>query len=141
MSLMAKLDGSWQDDIDGLRDAIIENVCALISSRAPIWSSVEGEANLVEGSIVHIGLSNTTRSQSKSNSDVLVADITELIRLYEPRLAQVDIELNEQSAGTNQLQFRISAIMHSQQGDEAIVLDSLLDFSRNKLDVRKSNLV
>ncbi|PSU48931.1 type VI secretion system baseplate subunit TssE [Photobacterium frigidiphilum] len=141
MSLMAKLDGSWQDDIDGLRDAIIENVCALISSRAPIWSSVEGEANLVEGSIVHIGLSNTTRSQSKSNSDVLVADIAELIRLYEPRLAQVDIELNEQSAGTNQLQFRISAIMHSQQGDEAIVLDSLLDFSRNKLDVRKSNLV
>ncbi|MGF1870793.1 type VI secretion system baseplate subunit TssE [Photobacterium indicum] len=141
MSLMAKLDGSWQDDIDGLRDAIIENVCALISSRAPIWSSVEGEANLVEGSIVHIGLSNTTRSQSKSNSDVLVADIAELIRLYEPRLAQVDIELNEQSVGSNQLQFRISAIMHSQQGDEAIVLDSLLDFSRNKLDVRKSNLV
>lgn len=141
MSLMAKLDGSWQDDIDGLRDAIIENVCALISSRAPIWSSVEGEANLVEGSIVHIGLSNTTRSQSKSNSDVLVADIAELIRLYEPRLAQVDIELNEQSVGSNRLQFRISAIMHSQQGDEAIVLDSLLDFSRNKLDVRKSNLV
>lgn len=141
MSLMAKLDGSWQDDIDGLRDAIIENVCALISSRAPIWSFVEDEANLVEGSIVHIGLSNTTRSQSKSNSDVLVADIAELIRLYEPRLAQVDIELNEQSAGSNQLQFRISAIMHSQQGDEAIVLDSLLDFSRNKLDVRKSNLV
>lgn len=141
MSLMAKLDGSWQDDIDGLRDAIVENVCALISSRAPIWSSVEGEANLVEGSIVHIGLSNTTRSQSKSNSDVLVADIAELIRLYEPRLAQVDIELNEQSVGSNQLQFRISAIMHSQQGDEAIVLDSLLDFSRNKLDVRKSNLV
>lgn len=141
MSLMAKLDGSWQDDIDGLRDAIIENVCALISSRAPIWSFVEDEANLVEGSIVHIGLSNNTRSQSKSNSDVLVADIAELIRLYEPRLAQVDIELNEQSAGSNQLQFRISAIMHSQQGDEAIVLDSLLDFSRNKLDVRKSNLV
>ncbi|NOH85821.1 MULTISPECIES: GPW/gp25 family protein [Vibrio] len=141
MSLMAKLEGSWQDDIDGLRDAIIENVCALISCRAPIWSSEGIQTETMNGSIVHIGLGNATRSQSKSNSDVLVADIAELIRLYEPRLAHVDIELSDQPSGSNQLQFRISAIMHSQLGDEAIVLDSLLDFSRNKLDVRKSNLV
>lgn len=140
MSIMAQLIGTWQNDVDATRDAIVTNICSLIASRAPIWTTAEPELAAI-GTIAHLGLGNTSRSQSKSNSDVLVADISEQIRLFEPRLAEVEIELNEESSKSNLLQFRISAVMHSELGDEAIVLDSFLDFSRNKLDVRKSNLV
>ncbi len=37
MSLVAKLNGRWKNSSDDVRDSIIENICSLISSRAPIW--------------------------------------------------------------------------------------------------------
>lgn len=138
MSMMAKLTQTWNDDIDSVRDAIVDNVCTLISSRAPIWPM---DHNGAEGTITNLGMRNLARSQSKSNSDVIVAEIASLIRLYEPRLSQVEIEVQEIKSAQNQLCFRLSAVVHSELGEEAIVLDSFLDLSSNKLDVRKSNLV
>ncbi|ELA9196623.1 type VI secretion system baseplate subunit TssE [Vibrio sp. Vb2110] len=138
MSIMAKLTQLWNDDIDSVRDAIVENICTLISSRAPIWHSGH---NRDEGTITTLGMRNLARSQSKSNSDVIVTEIASLLRLYEPRLSQVEIEVREIKSTQNQLCFRLSAVVHSELGEEAIVLDSFLDLSSNKLDVRKSNLV
>lgn len=138
MSMMAKLTQTWNDDIDSVRDAIVDNVCTLISSRAPIWPT---DHNGAEGTITNLGMRNLARSQSKSNSDVIVAEIASLIHLYEPRLSQVEIEVQEIKSAQNQLCFRLSAVVHSELGEEAIVLDSFLDLSSNKLDVRKSNLV
>ncbi|AOW83537.1 MULTISPECIES: type VI secretion system baseplate subunit TssE [Vibrio] len=140
MSLMAKLTQSWQGDSDAMRDAIIDNICGLISSRAPLWHEYT-ESETLRKTIAHLGVRNVTRSQSKANSDVILADISELIRAYEPRLSQVSVELNERSLRLNHLQFRISAMMHSDLGEESVVFDSFLDLSSNKLDVRKSNLV
>ncbi|PKF79727.1 type VI secretion system baseplate subunit TssE [Vibrio sp. vnigr-6D03] len=138
MSLMSKLTQSWSDDIDSVRDAIIDNVCGLISSRAPLWSN---SVSISEGTIVELGMHNIARAQSKSNTDEIVAEVENLIRYYEPRLTQVEIEVQEGKVGDNQLSFRLSAVVHSDLGDEAIVLDSFLDLSSNKLDVRKSNFV
>lgn len=140
MSLMAKLTQSWTNDADAVRDAIIDNICDLISSRAPIWSALELSDELAD-TIAYVGLRNMTRAQSKSNSDVIIADIAHLLRRYEPRLIDVLIEVEEQEKLNNQLQFRISAAMLFEQGEEAIVLDSFLDIGRNTLDVRKSNFV
>ena len=56
-------------------------------------------------------------------------------------MSQVEIDVQEGDLGSNQLSFRLSAVVHSAKGDEAIVLDSFLDLSSNKLDVRKSNFV
>ncbi|MGF1907598.1 GPW/gp25 family protein [Aliivibrio salmonicida] len=140
MSLMAKLTQSWTNDVDAVRDAIIDNICDLISSRSPIWPTLESSDELAD-TIAYSGLRNMTRAQSKSNSDVIIVDITHLIRCYEPRLIDVLIEVEEQEKSKNQLQFRISATMLSDQGEEAIVLNSFLDLSRNILDVRKSNFV
>ena len=140
MSLMAKLTQSWTNDADAVRDAIIDNICDLISSRAPIWSALELSDELAD-TIAYVGLRNMTRAQSKSNSDVIIADIAHLIRRYEPRLIDVLIEVEEQEKLNNQLQFRIPAAMLFEQGEEAIVLDSFLDIGRNTLDVRKSNFV
>ena len=138
MSLMAKLTQSWNDDIDSVRDAIVDNVCDLISSRAPLCSAMF----LTEkGTIIDLGMRNMARAQSKNNVSDIVTEIEELIRNFEPRLSQVEIDVQEGLLGCNQLSFRLSAVVHSVQGDEAIVLDSFLDLSSNKLDVRKSNFV
>ncbi len=138
MSLMAKLSQNWTEDIDHVRDAIVDNVCTLISSRAPLWPT-HHERSL--DAITGFGMRNTTHTQSKANSDDIVSEIHTLIRLFEPRLSQVEIELLDTKVGSSQMCFRLSAVVYSALGEDSIVLDSFLDLSSNKLDVRKSNIV
>lgn len=138
MSLMAKLNQGWSNDIDAERDVIVDNICDLISSRAPLWPN---EPSIPVGTIAGLGMRNIARAQSKTNIVDIIDEIEALIRFYEPRLTQVEIEVQEGTNANNQLSFRLSAVLHSDLGDEAIVLDSFLDLSSNKLDVRKSNFV
>ncbi len=140
MSIIAKLTQSWEDDIDALRDSIIDNVCALVSSRAPLWSDNTYDSKL-DGTIANFGVRYVARSQSKTNIHVILSDIRVLIHNFEPRLSEVSIELSEEGKKLNSLQFNISAVMHSPYGAESMVFDSVLDLSSNKLDVRKSNFV
>ena len=140
MSIIAKLTKTWEDDIDGLRDSIIDNVCALVSSRAPLWEKSLKDVKL-DGTIANFGVRYVARSQSKTNIHVILSDIRELIHNFEPRLTQVSIELSDEGRQLNSLLFSISAVMHSPYGAETMVFDSVLDLSSNKLDVRKSNFV
>ncbi|MBM7071365.1 type VI secretion system baseplate subunit TssE [Shewanella sp. OPT22] len=140
MSIIAKLTQTWEEDIDALRDSIIDNVCALVSSRAPLWDEDFQDMNL-NNTIANYGVRYVARSQSKTNIHVILSDIRALIQSFEPRLSQVSIELSDEGKRLNTLQFNISAVMHSPYGAESMVFDSVLDLSSNKLDVRKSNFV
>ncbi|MGF1767667.1 type VI secretion system baseplate subunit TssE [Enterovibrio makurazakiensis] len=140
MSLTMKLKQQWRGDLDDARDAIIAHISSLISGRAPIWTG-NNDASSLNGTVATLGMQNISRSQSKANSEVVGEEIRQLIKAFEPRLSAVDLEVNEDTTGNNQLEFRITAIMHTDQGDETVVFDSFLDFSTSKLDVRKTNLV
>lgn len=140
MSLMAKLSQRWNDDSDSIRDAIIDNVCGLISSRAPIWTE-NLDIDYLQGSIAFLGVRNLSRTQSKTNSDVILEDINQLIDLYEPRLSHVTVEIFEDEKHANHLHIQISAIMFSELGEESVIFDSFLDLSSSRLVVRKSNFV
>lgn len=142
MSLMAKLTQTWTQDIDALEDAIVKNLCALIASRAPIWDKTQAKNSVYRDSILHFGLYNTlVRSSNKSTTNSIVDEIAEQIRYFEPRLRQLHLDIPLDKLNQNPLPFRISAVVHLQDGDEIIVLDSFLDLSSHKLDVRNSNLV
>ncbi|MCG7587030.1 type VI secretion system baseplate subunit TssE [Photobacterium sp. OFAV2-7] len=140
MSLMAKLKGQWRGDVDDIRDAIIENLSAVLSARAPMWESPELSSQVHE-SIATLGMVSSLRSQGKSSSDLILHDVKQLIVKFEPRLKDVVVELDENSVATNKLKFRIEGLISSKFGDEVVVLDSSLDFTTSSLDVRKTNLV
>ncbi|KXF83491.1 type VI secretion system baseplate subunit TssE [Enterovibrio coralii] len=140
MSLTMKLKEQWRDDLDDVREDITTLIASLISGRAPIWVGSEDASNL-GGTIVTMGIQNLARSQSKANSEVVGEEIRQLIKTFEPRLSAVELEVNEETTNNNQLEFRITAVMHTDYGDETVVFDSFLDFSTSKLDVRKTNLV
>ncbi|MFD2178654.1 type VI secretion system baseplate subunit TssE [Veronia pacifica] len=140
MSLLMKLTQSWRDDADAVRDAVIDNICALIASRAPLWGK-DDDSLLAQNTIVSLGIRSTARSQSKANREVIRDDIQTLIRAFEPRLHDVDITMQDADEKHNQLRLRIAGVIHSSFGDESVVLDSRLDLASNKLDVRKSSLV
>lgn len=135
MSLMAKLMQQWSDELDNTRDAIINNICGLISSYAPIWSS----DNYLDGTIAQLGIKNATRMQNKISSETLIHEIKNLISRYEPRVSHVSVELYGEEY--NVLNFRISAFIHSSIGDDKLILDSALDLSSNKLNVKGGSFV
>ncbi|MGF1715835.1 type VI secretion system baseplate subunit TssE [Photobacterium chitinilyticum] len=140
MSLMAKLKGQWRGDVDDIRDAIIENLSAVLSARAPMWQNTELSPQ-VRDSIAAFGMVSSLRSQGKSSSDVILHDVKQLIVQFEPRLKEVVVELDENSVATNKLKFRIEGLISSKFSEEVVVFDSSLDFTTSSLDVRKTNLV
>lgn len=140
MSLLSKIKGEWRGDIDDVRDAIIDNLAALLSARAPVWPDLELGVQ-AEGSIVNFGMASSLHSQGQSSSDLILHDVKSLIVQFEPRLKAVIVELDESSVATNKLKFRIEGLISSNFGDEVVVFDSSLDFTTNSLDVRKTNLV
>lgn len=140
MSLLSKIKGQWCGDIDDVRDAIIENLAALLSARAPVWHDLElGEHT--EGSIANFGMVSSLHSQGQSSSDLILHDVKSLIIQFEPRLKAVIVELDESSVATNKLKFRIEGLISCNFSEEVVVFDSSLDFTTNSLDVRKTNLV
>ncbi|MDO6496736.1 type VI secretion system baseplate subunit TssE [Photobacterium sanguinicancri] len=140
MSLLAKMKGEWHNDVDSVRDAIIENLSSLLSSRAPIWGA---ESLLIQSrdSIATFGMATAMRAQNRANSTVVLHEIKHLIQVFEPRLKHVDIELDEASIDTNKLKFRIEGSVTTDFGEDVVVFDSSLDFTTSSLDVRKTNLV
>ena len=140
MSLLSKIKGQWRGDIDDVRDAIIENLTALLSARAPVWHDVElGEQT--QGSIANFGMVSSLYNQGQGSSELILHDVKNLIVEFEKRLTNVVVELDESSVATNKLKFRIEGLISSKFGEELVVFDSSLDFSTNSLDVRKTNLV
>lgn len=115
-------------------------ICVVLYRLDPVWST-SGQHGDLSNTIVSMGMNCVSRRQSQSNSDGLITEISTLIQRYEPRLTQVEIEIQESSEDENRLRFRILAVMHSSIAEEEVVLDSFLDFNINRLIVRKSNLV
>lgn len=140
MSLLAKLKGQWTADVDCMRDAIIENLSALLSARAPVWQNTE-LSPLLEQAISAFGMNNQQLSQGKSSAERILHDVKNLIVRFEPRLKEVVVELDEGAAELNKLKFRIEGIVSSKFSEELVVFDSSLDFTTSSLDVRKTNLV
>lgn len=141
MSLMAKLTQTWTQDIDVLEEVVVKNLCGIIASRAPVWGrSVENE--IYRNTIVSFGLYSCLVSfASRSPSAEIMAEIEDQIRHFESRLSQVEVDVPPDEKAHHQLPFRIKAIVHSEMGEEAILLDSCLDLATYKLDVRKSTFV
>ncbi|KMV31106.1 type VI secretion system baseplate subunit TssE [Photobacterium swingsii] len=140
MSLLTKMKGEWRNDVDSVRDAIIDNLSSLLSSRAPIWETQWIPTESQE-SIATFGMANAMRAQNRSNSTVVLHEIKHLIEVFEPRLKHLDIELDEASIDTNKLKFRIEGTVTTDFGEDIVVFDSSLDFTTSSLDVRKTNLV
>ncbi|MCJ8349258.1 type VI secretion system baseplate subunit TssE [Moritella sp.] len=140
MSLFAKMKGDWTANIDDLRDAIIENIASLLSAKSPIWGD-DDVAKYTDESIALLGMSHAVRGQNRANSEHILQSIKQLITKFEPRIKDLNIELEEESVVTNKLKFRIEGVIVSEFGEELVVFDSSLDFTTSSVDVRKTNFV
>ncbi|WP_133405425.1 GPW/gp25 family protein [Parashewanella tropica] len=137
MSLIAKLAGNWDKDIGAEHNAIIQHICSLISSRAPLWH-LDAIPPATKNTIAFLGLSYVTRYKNEANIAIILANIRRLIQSYEPRLSQVSVELSDTRGNNNNLPLMISATVNTKFGKELVVFEPVLNFSSNSINLRKS---
>ena len=141
MSLMAKLTQRWDPEFDGLESDMVKNLSHLIASRAPIWGPLVHE-EILRNTILNYGIHNKNASSLNGLSpESILEELKEQVMHFESRLSQVVIGLLKEKTKNNHLSFSISAVLRSKTINESILLDSYLDLSNNKLNVRTSTLV
>lgn len=141
MSLLSRFNGKKSRDIDDLRNDIIENLSGILSSRAPILMERISENSVANGTILTLGLTNTTRFQKKYNGKFIFEEILELIKKYEPRLQEVELEQTDTNKDLNFFEFKIKGTIQFGDSEDNVLFDSCLDFGTNKFKVRKINFV
>ena len=104
--------------------AVARDLEWLLNTRRTPWIPVE----LVEvrRSVVSYGIPDFTSMSLRDQTDRerLVADVAEALRLFEPRLANVRVELEGESDVVAALRFRIEAQLRVEPAPEPVSFDS-----------------
>ncbi len=137
MKLMMNLTETTKSDSYSDRDAVVNHICNLISSRAPLWINTQPN-EYTSGTIVGLGMNYYNHSHSKFRVDEIKTRILKLIQDFEPRLTQVTVEIDENNFGTNVIRCELSASLNTDKGSEVLSFESLLDFSSNNFTVKRS---
>lgn len=141
MSLLQRLHGKRSEDLDDICNDIIENITGLLSSKAPIIKENIDENLLLNKSICTYGLKNSVRYKKKYHGKFVFEEIIELLKKFEPRLSDIEIEAGDNQENSNLFEFKIRAVIQNNGEDDMVLFDSCLDFGTNIFKVRKSNFV
>jgi type VI secretion system protein ImpF len=112
-----------------LRRAVHRDVEALLNARRP-WRSVPAGLDALRVSPVQYGMPDFTAGafNDRRQRERLCAEIEEAIRLFEPRLEQVQVRLtHEVSLLRPTLQLRIDALLRTHPALEPIIFDTTID--------------
>ncbi|HWE77008.1 MAG TPA: type VI secretion system baseplate subunit TssE [Pseudolabrys sp.] len=115
--------------IAALRHAVRRDVEALLNARRP-WRSVPDRFAMLRVSPLGYGIPDFIAGGCNDNAqrERLRSEIETTIRRFEPRLAQVQVELTDvPSPLTATLTLRISALLRIEPEPEQVVFDTMLD--------------
>ncbi len=141
MSLLSRLHGKKSTDLDDICNDIVENITGVLSSRAPILKAKLTSDYLADHTVMTLGLKNTMRIQRKYQGKFVFEEIIELLKKFEPRLTEVEIEHSDEQQMSNLFEFKIRGVIQINGDEDVVLFDSYLDFGTNIFRVRKSNFV
>ena len=112
-----------------LRRSVRRDVEALLNARRP-WRSVPGTLAALHVSPLGYGMPDITAGafNDRRQREALRVEVEETIRRFEPRLAQVQVQLAEDNSQLRAtLRLRIDALLRIRPAPEPIVLDTTID--------------
>jgi type VI secretion system protein ImpF len=115
--------------ITALRNAVRRDVEALLNARRP-WRSVPDRFAVLRVSPLGYGIPDFTAGgfNDRAQQERLRSEIETTIRRFEPRLAQVQVELTDApSPLTATLTLRIGALLRVEPEPEQVAFDTMLD--------------
>lgn len=124
--------------IDQAKAMVGRDLEKLLNTKGPVLMPLPSYRE-VTNSLYTYGISDFT-SQSPKNSTVrqrLRQEIERAISLFEPRLKNVTVRLDTQSANERALRFKITGLLVVEPVTEPIVFDTLFDINRGEYLVTK----
>lgn len=126
-----------RDTIKRYKDSVKRDLEWLFNTRSTFDYRLEGYPQ-VERSVYAYGLPDITSVNIGSVNDQrkLVEVMKESLRLFERRLSDVAIEFEPLVGGNRSLQFRISAILLMDPAPEEVCIDTVLDSTSSRYEVK-----
>jgi type VI secretion system protein ImpF len=120
---------SWSESVSRLRNSVRRDLEWLLNTRR-ISEPASDDFPEVQASVYHFGLPDIT-SLSRDSSDtpeLLRRRIEACIRLFEPRLSNVQVVVRESDSNEGQrMHFSIQALLEMEPNPERVLFDTVLE--------------
>jgi len=128
---------TWDASVARLRDSVRRDLEWLLNTRR-IPTPAPAEYPELQQSVYHFGLPDITSlsRDSSETPETLRRQIEEIVRLFEPRLMNVQVQ--PQEGGTNplrELHFTIHALLRMEPNPERVVFDTVLEVGSGEFSV------
>lgn len=129
---------NWESSVDGLKQSLVRDLEWLLNTRRIAEPAPDYYGEVVR-SVYNFGLPDIS-SRSADSVDaqqLLLRDIEESIRVFEPRLTDVRVHLRPNAEeGARQARFVIEAMLRMEPNPERVVFDTVLETPTGKFFVR-----
>lgn len=129
-----------EDDVDSLIAAVEYQLTQLLSSEAPLME-ISSRFKEVDASNLRFGLDNLQSISSQMNRDEFAGQVEKWVKAFEPRLAEVSVEVYERDEQRNRINFSLVARLKTQTGSRALMFDSNINLADQKVEVEGQDLV
>jgi type VI secretion system protein ImpF len=128
---------SWSDSVTRLRNSVRRDLEWLLNTRR-IATPAPADFPEVQESVYHFGLPDITSlsRDSSETSETLRRQIEEIVRIFEPRLTNVQVLPRE--GGNSPLQemhFAIHALLRMEPNPERVMFDTVLEMGSGEFSV------
>lgn len=131
---------TWRESVDQLRASVMRDLEWLLNTRRIAEPAPAGFPE-VQSSVYHFGLPDIS-SRSRDDPDsarVLLRQIEDCVRTFEPRLTAVQVSARDPEAETHhRIRFVIEALLRMDPDPERIVFDTVLEVTSGEFLVTGS---
>jgi type VI secretion system protein ImpF len=125
-----------QRQIDQLRNQVMRDLEYLLNSRRAL-PEFPPERDHLNRSLLTFGLPDFSEQGSVALlSDDLKRAVAQAIHRFEPRLSEVEIEIDEDWQGSHVLRFHINALLNVEPEREPVAFDTLMALDTRKFEVQ-----
>jgi len=122
--------------IDRLRNQVMRDLEYLLNSRRAL-PDFPADRDHLNRSLLTFGLPDFSDQGLVSLlSDDLKHAVAQAIRRFEPRLSEVQIEIDDEWQGSHVLRFHISALLNIEPEREPVTFDTLMALDTRKFEVQ-----
>lgn len=129
---------TWRESVQQLRTSVMRDLEMLLNSRRIAKPAPSAYAEL-QSSVYHFGLPDITSlsRDAEETRHVLVRQIEDCIRVFEPRLTSVQVTLADPEAESrHRIRFTIEAMLRMEPEPERVAFDTVLEVGSGEFLVK-----
>jgi type VI secretion system protein ImpF len=128
---------TWAQSVERYKISVLRDLEWLLNTRR-ISEEAPRELEELQQSVYHFGLPDITSMSADASADRqrLAQRVKEVIRIHEPRLADVRVQIPEEKSGPTRLvRFVVEGTLRMEPNPEQVVFDTVLEIASGRFRV------